>query len=190
MLSTFSTYDKGSLEKIHNAWAQVANYSIFPGKEDKGGVTATGKMSSEFTRDGAERQPAEEPVHAGVPQSMGQSITNDAYSDRRVFYIPSSRLFFGNGCSLMPAGKTHLKLLASFLKAMPCQVVIMESAPNADADAMMQRGLERSWVIIDYFVREGAISAGRFRVKTPTSEIAQRTGGRAVMEITLLARGL
>jgi flagellar motor protein MotB len=189
MLSTFSTYDKGSLEKIHTAWAYVANYSVIPGLKGMDGLVPPSPLPTD-ARQGSEKPTAVDPANPGRPGAQSTGAGSEAYSDRRMFYVPSNRLFWGKGCSLIQAGRGRLKTLAAFMRVVPCQLVIGESNP-ADGDAgTAQRALERAWTLVEYFTGEESIPADRFRIVTSSPQAAARMNNQPVVVIMLLARSL
>jgi flagellar motor protein MotB len=150
MLTTFSSYSKEDLTKFAGVWAQLADYSVFSSKHGNEGLAPPAEHPVDFTQAGSEKPTGTEPRvvdDAGESQWVAMA---DAYNRRRVLQIPSGRLFWGTGTQgtlLTPAGKAHLKMLASFLRQVPCQVLIGNSISSGLLPACKGQELDRSYAL-------------------------------------------
>jgi len=192
MLATFSSYNKESLDKFAGAWAYMENYSVFSNKRVLNSFVTPADRVTDWTTEGSEKPTDQEPVSLRRPKETPYDEDSiKAYSDRRVFYVPSTRLFWGKGSSLVPAGREHLKRIASFMKMVPCHVVISESNPADQAEGAAGRSLERAWALVEFFTQQGGIPADRFSIAAPASPAEEgRTDKAAAVEIVLAARSV
>ena len=192
MLTTFSSYSKEDLSKFAGVWVQMADYSVFSGVHGEG-VAPPPQRPVDFTQRGSEKPTQTEPRIVEDPgESQWMASMADAYSRRRVLHIPASRLFWGMGTQgtlLTPAGKSHLKMLASFIRQVPCQVLIGNSIASGVLPNCGGQELDRPYALLEHLQR-GKHSAGRVGLKVCGPEIADGEGEEGVLEITLLAEGL
>lgn len=185
ILTSFSSFSKESLDKFSGACAYIANYSILPSRHISQDSLAPVKKYMDWTQQGSEKTPNEyELTNITKPKaSEWLAGMSAAYHNRRVFCLPSSGLFWGKGASLIPAGKGHLDLMASYLKMMPCQVTIAQSSIDGDASA----GVDRAWAILEYWTTRG-LKQEHMAIAAIDSAAA-RGAGQSVIEITVTAGG-
>lgn len=186
MLTTFSSFSKESLERFSGVWAYVNNYSIFSGRSLPQESVMPQEKFIDRTVEGSEKPPADgglEPNRRAKAQPW-LAGTNQAYADERVFYVPSTRLFWGKGASMMEAGRKHLDLLAKYLRLVPCQVAVGESNPAGLGD-VSDRALERSWTVIEYLVGTCGLERDRFSIAHAEESISRSLAGQPIVEITL-----
>ncbi len=186
MLTTFSSFSKESLDKFSGAWAYIANYSVFPVKNINQDSLIENTRYIDWSPDGSEKPPADMGLDAirRPRDSFWMENMANAYHDRRMFYIPSSRLFWGKGSSLIPAGKAHLDKIASFMKLVPCTMIVGES--NSEELSMDGRAFERAWAIIEYVSARAGIGTERFSIASIGNAAAGQMD-QSVMEVTLMA---
>lgn len=185
MLSTFSSYSKEEFTEFAGAWAQMTNYSAFYGGKNDSKVPSPPR-AVDWTAAGSEKPTEEEgkstrnPRHSECLASMA-----DAYHSRRVLHINSSRLFWGQGELLTPAGQLHLKLLANFIKSVPCHVIIGHSSAKHQSDS---ENLQRPWAVLNYLREAQPEIADRLSLTMAGADLSQQTNGESIMEITIVAR--
>ena len=93
-------------------------------------------------------------------------------------------LFYGRGSALTTKGRTNLRLVASFIRRLPCKVTIGES--NERGETSMQR----AWSIVDFLTRAERLDENLFSISAGNCAPGDRPTGKATMEIVLLARDL
>ena len=192
MLTTFSSYSKEDLSKFAGVWAQLADYSVFSGNHGNDGFVAPADRPVDFTQTGSEKPTGSDPRAMENPGESQWIAMADAYNRRRVLQVPASRLFWGTGTQgtlLTPAGKTHLKMLASFIRQVPCQVLIANSISSSILPSCKGQELDRPYALLEHLRNEEHIAPGRIGLKVSGSELADSSGQEGVMEITLLAEG-
>jgi chemotaxis protein MotB len=118
------------------------------------------------------------------------------FRKRKVFLVPSKRIFLGRGTAMSRKGRKVLGTVAQFLEKVPGRVVVSENGPDSDRGAE-NSGLQRAWEVVDYLTAQG-VERGRFSI-TSTSTLAQESvetvasGDRSkkdqrVLEIVMLER--
>lgn len=138
------------------------------------------------TRDGSEKPTDWERKLVKHPRPPSEIIETDAFRDRKVLYIPWERLFYGKGCVLRPEGRENLRRIASFMKLVPCRVVIRETGP-AEGGARPDVGLERAWTVMEHFVDGEGLAADRFTISSDQAVPPERFRGKSLIQIELLA---
>jgi len=122
------------------------------------------------------------------PKEPIASAENDAYRDRRVFFVPISTMFWGKGSSLKASGQDYLRLIARFMKAIPCYIVIGQS-DGWEEQADRGIALQRACAVIRFLTSQAGVDSNRFTIAASPSRESGRFK-KPVMEIALLARNL
>ena len=189
MLVTFSSFDESSLRRIAGVFRNRSLGWIFPTRRDpRDSVVEPVDRPTDSTDEGSEKPTDWARELIEFPKPPMEIIAPDTYRDRKVFTIPSERLFYGRGCALRPEGRRHLRMIAAFMKLVPCRVVISETGPETD-DARRQLSLERAWTLMKYFLDQG-LSDDRFNISAGGAAGGGRFAGKSIVRIGLLARSL
>jgi len=188
MLVSFSSFDEASLEKISGAVKNRSYSWIFPIRSDiKDSVFPDMDRPIDWTAEGSEMPTQTEPTLVKYPKPPAEIPETDAYRASKEFYIPAEKLFFGKGAVLRPAGRRYLGMIASFMRLVPCRVVV--SACNGDTE---QRGrervaLERAWTVMDYFTSVEGLPSDRFNIAAGQALPKGHLRRISVVKIALLA---
>ena len=186
MLCGFSSYNKDSLDKFAGACASIANASIFSGRTIRDGLVSPADRVLDVTEDGSEKPTGAEWNNIRHPrEAQWLADMAGAYADRRVFYVPTRRLFYGQGTLMTQAGKQHLDLLASFMRMVPCHVVVGVVLPPKAASP--EEPLDRPWAVIEYFTTRGGLEKKRFSMAAAPSASAKGLDQEPMLEIVLLS---
>lgn len=138
----------------------------------------------EFLDAGSEKPTLEE----GKTDNLKRATKpEDFYKRRKVFLIPSRRIFWGKGTVISVQGRKILSTMASFLKEMSNRVVISESTQKDDKDSQ-QFGLSRAWAVMEYLTTKQGLNKERFSLSA-TSTVAQENFKSSKLEHTELAPG-
>ncbi|MFA6132732.1 MAG: flagellar motor protein MotB [Phycisphaerae bacterium] len=187
MLTTFSSFDDGSMSKLEGVMESVSQSGIFGGRRPRDSMVAPVENIVDWTAVGSEKptdhdgQPVQHP-----PESNWVSMMAEAYNNRRLIRIPSEDLFFGEGTHLTPAGRSRLKLLGTFARMVPCRVIVGESALEQNRQAV-GRSLQRAWAVTEFLTQDPKLPQSRFSLNVAPSDSAEDAGGRKMMEIALIA---
>ncbi|KKL13501.1 hypothetical protein LCGC14_2525130 [marine sediment metagenome] len=193
MLVSFSSFDEVSLNKIAGAFNCENRDAISDQKHTiKDSIVPPRPRQIDRTKAGSEHNTDHSLQSTRNPRRSPDTTDTAAHRARQVLHIPSGQLFWGKGSSFVQSGRNRLRTIASFMKRVPCQVIIGEipGADEFDGDeqAILARGLSRSWTLMQYLtVREG-LPADRFRISGTHGAAPRHFRRQPVMEVTLLAR--
>jgi hypothetical protein len=162
VLATFSASgDKGNYNKS-GAGVGSGKPSLSESKKDSGAVTARAPLPEQQAK-GSETMTPE--ALAGLVSSGGRANPKDkeTYS-KKVFMIPSDKLFYGKSDILTQDGRQMLKLIGLYLKSVKARMVISESGGKASEGASL--GLPRALAILRFLVSDCGLSADAMCVST------------------------
>lgn len=113
------------------------------------------------------------------------------FREKKIFVVPSEKVYWGNGVVLSAQGRTILGDMASFIKEVPNRIVISECTIGG-ALTGDEVGLQRAWSALDYLKRSGVktdrlsiSSASTLMGEGETSKEKKRT-----LQIVLLERNV
>lgn len=185
LLLTFSSFDEVKLDKLGGAFRNIASESIFPHERTiKDAIVPPVEAPIDHTQEGSERPTTDRHGEINNPKRLTTLVDKTAYSDRKVIMISSETLFYGRGSSLTTEGKTNLRLVASFIRRLPCKVTIGESNHEGEVS------LQRAWAILDFLTSTETLDEDLFSISAGNCAPGDRPDGEATMEIVLLARDL
>ncbi|MHC4265501.1 MAG: flagellar motor protein MotB [Planctomycetota bacterium] len=102
-------------------------------------------------------------------ESGGLRLTQPLdFYNYKVFVIPSSEVFWGNGTAISVSGRETLSMMAEFLKGNPLRVVIGETDLDKE-NRPLDFGLSRAYAIINYLVSQKGLNRGRFNVSAAST---------------------
>ena len=191
MLMSFSSFDEAALDRIAGAFRYPPRSELGEHKQTvKDSVVRARQQQIQKTEEGSE-MPTDDPFKdIKNPRRPEDILDADAYRDKQVLFIPSGRLFWAEGTGFAPQGRDRLRLIASFARVLPCQIIIGEvptlDEARRDPDAAAERGLNRAWAMMEFLVREG-VAESRFHLSAGQSPVPARFAREPVMEVTLLA---
>jgi chemotaxis protein MotB len=191
MLVSFSSFDEAARSRMGGAFRYKTFDSIFHKETVKDSVIEADPRLVDFTDRGSTARTDAPPRMVRKPKLYRVVGEMEAYSDRRTLHVPSDLFFYPNTASWrQDAHKTSLKLVADFLKLLPCDVVIGESRAARGGRAA-ELGVQRAWAVVQYLTADMGLPMERFRVRCSDSGASGgRFDGQPVMEITLLKPGL
>jgi len=196
LLLTFSSFDEESLRRFGGAFISD---QLRPGIEVKPrhndslvepteGIDRS-MTGAEFPNDNTHR-----PADRETPESHWLP-EQDAYRDRKIIHIPSSRLFV-RGSDLSDRGRNTLNVVAEFLAEMPCRVIVSESTRRwtTKGGTVIGRraGLNRAWAVVAHLTgtRRPAgppLARERFSISTFQQARPVSASRGPVVEIVMLS---
>lgn len=105
------------------------------------------------------------------------------FRNLKVFTIPSSDFFYGNGVAIAQEGEKVLGQLGLFLQSVPTRVVISENGPGGNSEI----GFQRAWAVLEYLSSQDGLERGVFSITGSSTMIGGQSSER-MLEITLLER--
>jgi chemotaxis protein MotB len=133
------------------------------------------------------------------PTSEGKSKINmveekepKEYTERKVFYGDSEKIFWAEGVSLSADGQKTLALMGLFLKRIEGRVVVSENGFD-DAGRSEQLGLARALAVVEYLTEQAGLDESRFSISAmSTMDSSTRLGQKAkrILEVVILEKGI
>lgn len=191
LLLTFSSFDEMSLKKLQGVFENMEVTSLEERRnKPKDSLVAPVERPVDWTDQGSERPTDSEKRIVKNPKAPRVITDSDAFSNRKVFYIPSGRLFWGKGSSMTPSGRKQLGILASFMKSLPCQTTIGELAPEKElqVSSSVQKSLRRAWAVADYLIDKQGLDRSRFSIAVPNLGPGEQPYQEKMIQIALILR--
>jgi hypothetical protein len=189
MLLTFSSFDEVELQKLAGIFQCQSQDSIFPNpREIKDSAVPPVERVVDTTEEGSETPSASEDRQAGPVGRPIVVLEDEAYRDRKVFFIPSEGLFWGNGTALTRQGRGRLEMIGRFMRMVPCRVVIGENGAAQDARDGEALRLGRAWAVMRFLTDESKLPADRFNITASATAAPTRLKGQRVVAVTLIPR--
>jgi len=185
LLLTFSSFEEVELQKFAGIFACESNDSIFPApREVKDSVMPPYPRTVDWTKKGSE-MPAESENHPVEADRSAAVIMDDsAHKDRKVFFMPSDWLFWGNGELLTREGEAYLAKIGRFMEMVPSRVVIGEVGPVGAGGRSVR--LDRSLAVMRFFTTRQKLSGDLFGITASPPEAPERMRSRRVVAVTLI----
>lgn len=186
MMLSMSSFDDITMDRLLGVFPNLTCRSIFPDKRViKDSLVPPVEAPVDWTLEGSEKPTRIEPRSIMNPESVTARLETDAYRDRKVVRVSSARMFHGESCSLSAGGRELLKLVGSFVRRLPCQVIISETSRSPGGIS-----LERAWAVMRYFTETQGLSRDQFAISAHHSVSGERLQSGSVLEIVLLTRSL
>ena len=195
LLLSFSSFDEEKLKPLEGAFECRPFPSIFdsPHAKDDSLIEEEPPVFDR-TAKGAEKPSSESIEHVKNPKEPKPIVIDtDAYRDERVFYIPFGRLFLGKGGIMKVTGREYLKGIASFIRLMPCKVIISAAEPRqsqSERKGRSENELRKSLVVLQFFTDHQKIPADRLSLSVSDFSVPHRFQSEGVVRIVLLARDI
>ncbi len=190
LLLTFSSFEDARRTQIKGAikqpteknWSSIwSNLSL-----SRDSTVEHPSSVTDWTDDGAEKPDAVSDEAIENPKTHEAIINDDAFSDRKVFYIPQGQVFLGHGRIFTRRGREILKQIGSFMEMVPCMMVASQVNPTGSDPDTMQQGLDRSWAIVDHLIGARGLPSARFSVSMSAGRPPSRYYDKRVIKITLI----
>jgi len=195
LLLSFSSFDEKVLRKLSRSMLEHMPTVSVQYKRTSDAFLPTDQIQPTEEPDEGSEKPAlvEEPE----PNQKRETEPVD-FRRRKVFLIPSKKIFWGRAAAMSPRGRSIIASIAEFLRKVPGRVVVGENGRDS-AKAEQIDGLQRAWEVVDYLGKQG-LERERFSitsmstlpqesVETTTSKGRSKSAQRA-LEIVILERRL
>lgn len=203
LLFSFASFDESAFEDLFTDFTKTLSTVDPPVKKDKSAFVSTKQiLPTVYFSEGSEKVTlAREDEAREAGARSGNNLKEDTESadfrNQKVFLFSSKRLFWGKGMVISPEGRNTLSTMASFLKKIPCWIVISENREGDDKDSE-QFGLLRSWAVIEYFTTKQGLDKGRFSLAADTlqrdhkndQQAHSQTKAERTLEVVLLERSI
>jgi len=197
LLLSFSSFDESVFEKLKINFCKALPSVSPAAKKDRDAFLASPEqiVATEDLDEGSEKPT----LARGREENLKEDTEPTDFSHRKVFLIPSNRIFWGRGTIISFQGRKTLSTIASFLKEVPNRVVISENGPGDDQRSE-QFGLPRAWAVMEYLTTGHGLDKKRFSISATSTVIQEsfekgesdrpRPETERMLEIVLLERSI
>lgn len=126
-----------------------------------------------------------------------QDINLLPFQNRKVFLIPSDKIFWGRGTVISAKGRKLLSDIASLLRTLPNRIAISENSWQNDANNT-DLGLYRAWTVTEYLIKYEALDKNRLSISAASTILCESTsytqnafresGQNRMLEVVILER--
>ena len=167
LLFSFSSFNVAVFQEMAMSFAKALYAETPPIEEDKGAFLATAQIVTiEYLGEGSEKVTLEGGWEAGLKKETEPTESAD-FHNRKVFLIPSKRIFWAKGTVISSEGRNILATMASFLKEVPNRIVISENGPGDEEEE--QFGLLRAWAVMEYLTTKQGLDKGWFSISAAST---------------------
>jgi len=196
LLLSFSTFDQKVFQRLRVIFCRALPTATKSVEKDKDSfLTAKQIEPTEEFNKGSEKPT----LVKGKQDNLKEETEPVDFRSRKVFLIPSKKVFWGKGAAISSEGCNIMATMASFLKKVPGRIVISENG-REDDNGSEELGLERSWAVMDYLTTKQGLDKNHFSISV-SSTVAQNSSksgelGRSeaeaerMLEIVLLERSV
>ena len=200
LLLSFSSFDERVFRRLKVFFSGALPTVSSEARRDKDAFLAAKQIQYTEELDEGSEKPT---LATGAEDSIKEETEPVDFHSRKVFLIPSKKIFWGKGTVISLHGRKILSTMASFLKEVPSRVVIGENGQGDDEDSE-QLGLQRAWAVMKYLTKKQGLDKRQFSLSaTSTLNAVRRTpnGGYSIpdarprienrtLEIVLLERSI
>lgn len=198
LLLSFSSFDEEMFKKLKIIFADALPAVKQVDKQDKDAFLPTEQIEpTDGISDGSEKATLEN----GKEDGQLEDTEPVNFRSRKVFLIPSNKVFWGKGTAISLKGRKVLATLAAFLKEVPGRAVISENGPPNSAWGRLTAkdsepfGLSRAYAVLEYLAKRQGLDKKRFSISAastvPHEGFESSDAGakfERVVEIVLLER--
>ncbi|MBL7152232.1 MAG: hypothetical protein ISS79_00825 [Phycisphaerae bacterium] len=196
LLLSFSSFDERIFRKLKVIFAGSLSSVSQSVKRDRDAFLPVTQFSHEEELDKGNEKPT---LARGAEDNLKQETETADFRNRKVFLVPSERIFWGKGTVISRQGSKILAIMASFLKEAPNRIVISENAWWTDGNSR-RSSLPRAWAVMEYLTTIQGLDQNQFSISaasTVTQEILRtdestpsETKEKRMLEIVLLERSI
>ncbi|HUT30680.1 MAG TPA: flagellar motor protein MotB [Sedimentisphaerales bacterium] len=195
LLLSFSSFDEKTFKKLKSIFggAMPSVSGVLGGSKDA--FLPTQQILHTAELDKGSEKPT---LVTGLEDRQKEETEPEDFRSRKVFLVPSKKVFWGKGAAISLEGRRTLSALAALLKEAPHRIVISENGLEAD-EGGGESGLERSWAVMSYLTGKGGLDKRWFSISAsntvPIEDVEPSKRGRPeaagrVLEIVLLERSI
>jgi len=190
LLVTFSSFTDEQFTKLRTAFQKALPTILKTNKEPQNNVVLPQYIKYIKNPNVGSEKPT---LAYGEQDNLKQETKPEKFHNRKVFFIPSDKVFYGNGAVISLKGRKILSAMALFLKEMPDNRVVISESGRDNSKNNENLGVERAWAIMEYITQKQSLDKQQFSISSGNMTIGEHNPemetGR-VLEITLLERSL
>ena len=113
------------------------------------------------------------------------------FRDRKIFLIPSKKIFLAKGIGISAQGRKILSEMAPFIKQIPNRIVISENSQKKIGDNK-RLGLKRAWVVTQYLTTNHGLHKQQFSISAASTVTGSNSATESdrILEIVFLERSI
>jgi chemotaxis protein MotB len=143
LLLSFSSFEDKLFKKLQMIFMDALPEVSKSDKKNKESVLLTEQIQQTVDLCEGSEKPT---LNRGLHDNLREETPVD-FRSRKIFFISSEKIFWGDGVFISPEGRRIMNNMASFLDEVPSHVIISENGPAIE-DAE-QLGLSRAWAIVE-----------------------------------------
>ena len=194
LLLSFSSFDDKELNRLKKAFTKRFSALSFS-QRDRSAFTAPIIVKATNDLDEGSEKPT---LARGAEDRLEKETGPENFRDHKVFLVSSERIFWGNGKVISFQGRKALSDMASFLKEVPGNKVVISENGQGDKKNSKLLGLQRAWTVIEYFTTRQGLDKGQFSIAAGTLQKSHenslqdnsQTKATRMLEIVLLERSI
>jgi len=168
LLLSFSSFDDvGEIAQLGSVFAEEFSIDTRTTRERDALLLA---LSTRQDLQKGSEKPAS--VETSSIHSQKETLSME-HRTRKIFLIPSDKIFWSKGVALSPAGKETLSDMAAFLQEMPNRIVISEYGTTT-GNQNQALGLQRAWAVTDYLTTKGSLDKGRISLSAAGTVVQEK----------------
>jgi len=194
LLLSFSSFDERVFLKLRAAFSGALPTVAKPTEKHKDSFLAEEQIKPTKELNKGSEKPT---LARGKEDNLKEETEPMDFRSRKVFLIPSRKIFWGRGTLISSEGRSIMATMASFLREVPSRIVISENGREDDKGSE-QFGLPRAWAVMKYLTTKQGLDKKHFSISAQgTRESPQKSGSvstntetQRVLEIVLLERSI
>jgi len=197
LLLSFSSFDEHVFRKLKVIFCKALPAPSPPTEKDKDAfLTPPDQVVPTEDLDEGSEKPT---LARGTEDTAKQETEPADFYSRRVFLIPSKKIFWGEGMVISSEGRDTMATLAMFLREVSARIVISESGWTNESDSE-HFGLPRAWAVVEYLTTEQDLDERRFSISASSTVVKNsievgepshpNIGDERMVEIVLLERSI
>jgi len=197
LLLSFSSFDDKALFRLKKVFAkEFSSLSLI--KSDKDTFKVPKLIHYDTHLDEGSEKPTLTKGTKRTKDRLKKETEPGNFRDHKVFLVSSEVIFWGNGKVISFQGRKALSDMASFLKEVPGNKVVVSENGQGDKKAGDLLGLQRAWTVIEYFTTKQGLDKGQFSIAAGTLQKSYENGlqdnsqakAARMLEIVLLERSI
>jgi chemotaxis protein MotB len=192
LLLSFSSFDERIFRNLRLVFAKALPSTRRTVEKQKSAFIATEQIeATEEVGKGSEKPT----LAKGRDDNLKEETEPVDFQSRKVFLIPSKKIFWGKGTVISSEGRDIMATMASFLRKMPARIIVSENG-WADENNSEQFGLPRAWAVLEHLITKQGLDKNCFSISASSTAIQRNKLGRAevdverMLEIVLLERSI
>lgn len=111
---------------------------------------------------------SEKPTLTKGEESNAMKEDMEDFRNRKVFLIPSNKIFMGRGSAISVQGRKTLNEMVPLIKEIPNRIVISENAQGRISNSSYS-GLQRAWKVTEYLTKKQGLDKQQFSISAAST---------------------